>query len=134
MDETTSPRPDLESIRNPDTDFERSDLSLRVIGFAALGLALLLGLSPVALIYGFSKIGSDVDRKLHVVPPRPTLQIHPASDLRAQLAQQRNRIDSYGWMDSAHQTARIPITEAMKRAAATGLDGFPAPQPRESQP
>src|SRR5579884_3728235 len=97
MDEPTSTRPDLESIRNPDTDFERSDLSLRAITFAALGLAALLGISPVALLYGFSQIRSDVERKLHVIPPQPRLQIHPASDLRTQLAQQRTIIDSYGW-------------------------------------
>jgi hypothetical protein len=133
MDEISSPRPDLEAIRNPDTDFERSDLSVRVIGLVGLGLAFLIALSPVVLLYGFAGIGSDVSRKLQVLPPQPRLQTHPASDLEAELARQRARLNSYGWIDRAHDIARVPISEAMKRAAESGLAGFPVPESQRTQ-
>lgn len=134
MDDINSPDGDLETIRNADTDFERSDLSVRVIALVALGLAILLGISPVVLLYGFSGIGSDVDRSLRVLPPEPRLQTYPARDLQAELSRQRNLLSSYGWIDRNQRVARIPITESMKRAAASGLSGFPAPPSQESQP
>ncbi len=134
MDETTAARPDLEAIRNPDTDFESRDLPLRVIGRVALALAVFLALSPVVLLYGFPGIGADVSRKLRVLPPQPRLQINPSRDLQAELARQRTFLNSYGWTDRGHQFARVPVSVAMKHLAADGIDGFPPPNSPDNPP
>jgi hypothetical protein len=134
MDDINSPDRDLETIRNPDTDFERSDLPVGVIALVALALAILLVICPVVLLYGFSGIGADVNRSLRVLPPEPRLQTYPARDLQAELSQQRRLLSSYGWVDRDHRVAHIPISESIKRIAASGIDGFPAPSPQEPQP
>lgn len=133
MDDASSARPDLESIRNPDTDFESSDLSVRVIAIVGLVLAFFLAISPVVLLYGFPGIGSDVDRKLRVMPRAPRLQTNPAHDLRSELSRQRAILNSYGWVDRAHQIVRVPVPVAMKHVAAEGLDGFPLPNPQAAR-
>jgi hypothetical protein len=134
MADTNSSRPDLDASRNPEIDFEGRDLPVRVIALAGLVLAFFLALSPVLLLYGFPGIGADVSRKLRVLPPEPRLQTNPCRDLQAELSRQRGFLNSYGWVDSAHQIARVPITVAMKHVAANGLEGFPhatsqAPRP-----
>jgi hypothetical protein len=129
MGEAQGERVDLEDIRNPDTEFESRDLALRAIGMAALGLLFLIGVSPVALLFGFPGIGTDVNRTLHVLPPQPRLQIDPARDLREELSHQRTLLRTYGWVDRGRQIARVPVTVAMEQLASTGIDGFPKPAP-----
>jgi hypothetical protein len=134
MDDTTTRRPDLETVRNPHTDYESRDLSVRVIGLVGAGLAFFLAISPVALLLGFHGIGADVNRELRISPPQPRLQTDPARDLRAELTRQRTVLDSYGWVDRAQQTVRVPISVAMKHVVADGLDGFPRAPSQDVKP
>src|SRR5947209_3161674 len=99
MDDIDTGRPDLETVRNPDTDYERSDLSVRVISVVGAVLAFFLAISPVALLLGFHGLGTDVNRELRILPPQPRLQTDPARDLQAELTRQRAFLDSYGWVD-----------------------------------
>jgi hypothetical protein len=134
MDEARGARVDLEEIRNPDTEFETSDLPVPVIGLAALGLTLLLGISPIVLLYGFRGVGADVNRTLRVLPPQPRLQINPSTDLQHELSHQRAVLGSYGWVDRTREIARVPVTVAMQELASAGIEGFPRAPAQASSP
>ena len=115
---------------NPEVQYERSDVSLFVIGMVALGIFVLLGAAPLIMIGLFPLSRGDVDRHLAITPPEPRLQTAPETDLAAYLAKQRKLLDSYGWVDREHGIARIPIDEAMLRLARQGIPEFPKPGAR----
>lgn len=116
---------DLGVRRNPDVQYERSDISLFVIGIVALGILVLLGVTPLIMIGAFPLTRGDVDRHLAITPPEPRLQTAPATDLANYMAKERKLLDSYGWVDREHGIARIPIEEAMRRLAQQGIPEFP---------
>jgi hypothetical protein len=120
--------------RNPEVDYERTDLSLSAVGKVALGILLLLGVAPLVMIGAFPGSRGDVDRHLSITPPEPRLQTDPAADLSAYVRKEQHLLDSYGWVDRKRGIARIPIEVAMERLARTGIAGFPqASAPREPQ-
>ena len=112
-----------------ETDYEKSDISLKAVGLAALGVAALLVLGPLTLYEFATGVPDDVVRRPTIAPPPPRLETDPPADLRALRAQQDQQLTSYGWVDRARGIVHIPIAEAMKRVAAQGLDGFPRSQP-----
>lgn len=112
--------------RNPEVDYERTDLSLRAIGIIALGILLLLGVTPLIMIGAFPRVRGDVNRHLAITPPAPRLQTDPEADLHAYLSREQHLLDSYGWVDRAHGIAHVPIEIAMQRLARTGIPGFPS--------
>ncbi len=114
---------------NPDIQYERSDVSLFVIGVVALGILVLLGVTPLIMLGAFPLARGDVERRLTITPPEPRLQTDPASDLAAYMTRQRELLDTYGWVDRAHGIARIPIEEAMRRLAQQGIPEFPRTAP-----
>ena len=122
--------------RNLDVEYERSDVSLFVIGVVALGIVVLLGVAPLIMLGAFPLARGDVERRLTITPPEPRLQTDPAADLAAYMAKQRELLDSYGWVDRAQGIARIPIEEAMRRLAQQGIPEFPgtAPAPPKAEP
>ena len=111
---------------NPDIEYERTDVHLRPIALTAAGMAVLLLIAPLALLYGFPKLGADVNRNIRVIPPQPRLQTDPASDLVAQLSRQRAVLESYAWIDRKRGITRVPIAVAMKHVLQQGIDGFPS--------
>lgn len=115
---------DLRGV-NPETDYEKSDMSLRAIGLAALGVLALLVAGPVALHVFDTAVPEDAPRGPTVLPPVPRLETEPAADLATLRASEDKRLDSYGWVDRQKGIVHIPIAEAMKRLAAEGIDGFP---------
>ena len=111
-------------LENPDSAYERGDLGLAVIGIVAIGVFALVLLVPI-ILRGIYRHGSqDVERVQTVVPPSPTLQIDPRQDLDKFRAEEETRLNSYGWVDRGKGIVHIPITRAMKNAAANGIDGF----------
>lgn len=123
--------------RNPEVDYERTDLSLSVIARVAIGILLLLGAAPLVMIGVFPGARGDVDRHLSITPPEPRLQTDPATDLGAYVRKEQHLLDSYGWVDRKRGIAHIPVEVAMERLARTGIPGFAqasAPQrPQGSQ-
>jgi hypothetical protein len=114
---------------NPEVQYERRDLPIAPLGWAALGFFLFVGLAPLIILAGFSSTAGDVSRQLTIHPPAPRLETDPQSDLRAYLTRERSRRDSYGWIDRAHGIAHVPVTVEMQRLARAGIAGFPrAPQ------
>jgi hypothetical protein len=122
--------------RNPQIDYERSDLSLSAVAIVAVGILLLLGVAPLIMIEAFPLVRGDVDRHLSITPPQPRLQTDPAADLAAYVRKERHLLDSYGWVDREHGIVRVPIEFAMERLARTGIPGFPqeAPAQERQQP
>jgi len=115
---------------NPEVQYERSELPLAPLGWAALGLLLFVGLAPLIILAGFSSTAGDVSRQLTIHPPAPRLETDPHADLETYLARQRLRRDSYGWVDRAHGITHVPVAVAMQRLALRGIPGFPlTPQP-----
>jgi len=112
-----------------ETDYEKSDVSLKAVGLAALAVAVLLVLGPLTLHLFATGVPDDVARQPTVAPPPPRLETDPPADLRALRAQEEQQLNSYGWVDRARGIVHIPIAEAMKRVAAQGLDGFPRSRP-----
>jgi hypothetical protein len=111
--------------RNPDIDYERTDLSLSAIAIIALGILLLLGVTPLIMIDAFPLARGDVDRHLSITPPQPRLQTDPEADLAAYVGKERHLLGSYGWIDREHGITHIPIEVAMARLIRTGIPGFP---------
>ncbi|MGH7088683.1 MAG: hypothetical protein ACREFQ_07255 [Stellaceae bacterium] len=120
-----------ETVRtNPQTDYERQDLSLFVIALAALVVVALLGFAPLIIRGAWPSSQHDVDRRVKVIPPAPRLQTNPPEDLASYLAEQRALLESYGWVDKSKGIAREPIDAAMQRLAKNGIDGFPKQAPK----
>jgi hypothetical protein len=55
------------------------------------------------------------------VPPAPMLQVTPREDLQRILADQRSKLETYGWEDRQAGTVRIPIERAMDLLIQKGL-------------
>jgi hypothetical protein len=66
--------------------------------------------------------------------PNPRLQENPAVDLARMRAEERLRMDAYGWVDRKAGIAHIPIERAMDILAKTGLPKVSAPAPAPGAP
>ena len=51
----------------------------------------------------------------------------PRADMQAFYAQEMRRLNSAGWIDKAHGTVHIPISDAMQKIARDGIPGWPGP-------
>lgn len=111
--------------RNPDVAVERSDAPPRLFGFLAAGLAAFMAISFVALwlIYPRSVSGPSDDPRQPSA--KPALQVDPAADLAAHRAAEAKELADYGWVDRAHGVVRIPIDQAMRDVAASGIPDWP---------
>ena len=72
--------------------------------------------------------GSAIDRRLpNPMPiyPSPRLQADPQADMQKFLSVELARLNSGGWDDQAKGIGHIPIDEAMRRIAATGIPDWP---------
>jgi hypothetical protein len=57
----------------------------------------------------------------------PQLQPSPAADTQAFRAAEMRWLTSTGWVDQAHGIAHIPIDDAIRRVAETGIADWPTP-------
>lgn len=116
-------------LENPDSAYEREDLSLIVIGVVAVVIFVGVLVIPFVLRTVYPRTVEDVERAQTVVPPAPDLQTDEAQDLRAFRAEEEKRLNGYGWVDRGKGIVHIPIHQAMKDAVAHGVDGFPKAAP-----
>lgn len=119
------PRPADMSRTNADTAYERSDVSLRLLGIIALGLFLTLCAVPGVLLLVFPHATMDRLKGPTLTPPAPRLQSNPQADLRALRAAEDARLSSYGWVDRNKGVVHIPIEEAMRDIAIRGIADWP---------
>ena len=88
-------------------------------------------------------VASGLQRQEQVVPPLPRLQIYPVRHWTDFQTAERERLESYGWMDRATGAVHIPIERAIDLVAERGVGPLPpapivvpgAPAaPRQGQP
>lgn len=120
-------RRDERVVDNRDTDFERSDMSVRAVGWIAIGIIVLLVVAPLALVALYPSADRGVSRATMSAPPAPVLQVHGAVDMAEFRAAQNKELDSYGWIDRAHGVVHIPIDQAMHEIVQRGIQDFPKP-------
>ena len=117
--------------RQPDSHASYT-IAAGVLHWAAAILALSL-LAIVLLVYVWARpVLTAGEQPPRPIPPQPRLQPDPATDIAAEGALQRSRLDAYQWIDPAHTVARIPITRAMALVAAG--QGAPASAASAEQP
>ena len=121
--------------------YERSDVSMRVIAWGAIALALLIGFSLVTM-YGLLEFLAAREARLsppanalsgaygRTEPPEPQLQADPLRDLEAHRAWESAQLERYEWIDRQAGVVRIPIERAMALLAARATGGKPEPRAR----
>lgn len=114
---------------NPSTAFEHEDWPIGKVGLIYLGTFIFLIIAPLVLMWAYPRSVSDVSRRVEVQPPSPELQVAPAQDLAKFRAEQNRLINTYYWVDKQKGIVHIPIDEAMKKLARSGINGFPKGAP-----
>jgi len=109
---------------------ETSDFNLKYVVYFAV--ALLVGLAVVlgGLTWVFKTFVKRDQREqvvrsevqpVEVGPREPRLQITPEQENQQYLAEQREALSKYGWVDQSRGIAHIPIDRAMDIVAQEGL-------------
>lgn len=100
-----------------------------VRGVTAFAVVLLLGIAVTLLVLvglyrwfdapdgGIPSRFAGVER----IPPEPRLQHAPAVDMSTLHRRENERLNTYGWVDSARTTVHIPIEHAIRVVAERGL-------------
>ena len=99
---------------------ESAWVNARLLHRTALGLGVALVLIA-ALMYPLLRfwLAPQLTAGLQAPAPAPRLEADPAADLAAERAQQRQRLQSYHWVDRDAGIAQIPIERAMALLVAT---------------
>lgn len=119
--------------RNPDNDYERSDLNVRAIGVVALLTLIWLAVIPLILTFGYRQATRDAFKPPTVTPLEPRLQVDPNRDLEEFRRHEEALLTSYGWVDRDKGIVHIPIDEALAKVAREGIPDWPAPGGRQAQ-
>ncbi|HWZ86889.1 MAG TPA: hypothetical protein VN032_11850 [Thermoanaerobaculia bacterium] len=69
---------------------------------------------------------AGLERQEGELLPQPRLQIHPVLHWTDFQAVERERLDSYGWMDRSSGAVHIPIDRAIELIAQRGVGPLPA--------
>jgi hypothetical protein len=101
---------------------ETSDMDPKYVLYFAVGLTVVGIVVQLGLWWMFHHLEQEQARrenqpKLVEAPkpvPEPRLQISPQDDLQELLRQENEILTTYGWVDRAKGTARIPIDRAME--------------------
>ena len=119
------------TTEQPRRDHERKDVdvvSLSMIVLALLLLCIVIFLSVTILMhYLKSHEPSKTSGQANIPAPRakefpaPRLEVKPGASLADLHAAENADLDSYGWMDRAAGTVRIPISRAMQLILERGL-------------
>jgi hypothetical protein len=113
---------------NAKTAFEPTDWELAPVAAVYIGVLVLLVISCMVLIVAYPNALPDAGRTLHINPPGPRLQTNAEADLHRFRAEEEKRLNGYYWVDKQKGIVHIPIEQAMKKLAQTGIDGFPKAQ------
>jgi hypothetical protein len=108
-------------------DYERSDVSARVLAMLAAGVGLFLFVTPYLLAALYPQAAHQAGVGTLPQPPSPRLQTDPAADLAALRQAESARLSGYGWVERDEGLVRIPISRALALTAERGLPGWPKP-------
>jgi hypothetical protein len=118
--------------------YERSDVTIRPIVAAAVGLAISVVITVVLMQVLINYFASRESRQSAPAnplagayglkaPPEPRLQTAPVDDLLVLRKAEDQALTSYGWIDREAGVARIPIERAMELVLKRGLPGRAEP-------
>ena len=120
VEDRTGPGPETRDVNVRNTVLAMAGLALAaaaVIGGMAFTMHALAARQRAALP------ALTPQQTARLVPPPPNLQANPYVDLDKTRAESRARLDGYGYLDSAHSRARIPLDRAMQLTVGRSLDG-----------
>jgi hypothetical protein len=141
MAENKLPHPP--NLEPPELHHEASDVNVWAVGKFAIALVL-LSIAALAGLFGlfryFEQLAGgpapSVARRYQVDaakrPPAPQLEETPILDLARERAAEDKLLNSYGWVDRASGTVRIPIERAVELLAERGLPSRPQSPPPAS--
>jgi hypothetical protein len=112
----------------PAFGYEKRDASMRSAARFMIGLSIvvLLGGAVCWLVLRvFEHVArqhyAHVPPRERILPPEPRLEASPLADLEAVHQEEDALLNTYGWVDRTHGTARIPIDRAIELLARRGL-------------
>ena len=119
----------------PRARHEPSEVTIRFGVFWFGGIALALGAVIGIAMTLFASTRTQRTISMPVPQfPAPTLQSSPRAEMAAFLRAELARLNSVGWVDRDRGIVHIPIADAMRKVAAEGIPGWPAPTaPKEAQ-
>lgn len=109
-----------------------------VVGFGVLFavIAAVAAALMAALFWGYDRKAERRDEKVVAaaglelrepgLPPLPRLQVYPVRHWKDFQAAERERLDSYGWMDRSSGAVHVPIDRAIELIAERGVGPLPA--------
>ena len=113
--------------------YERADVHVgmlsksTIVFFVASTVIMVAGLGSMWLIAPKMTFGPPKekleDRIRKPGPEQPLIQSNATTlaDMREFMAQQKTAVSTYDWTDRKNGFVRVPVEEAMKKVAATGL-------------
>ena len=108
-----------------------------VVGFAILLTitAVVAGAIVAALFWHLDRVAqkndaaivieSGLQRQEAVLPPAPRLQVYPVRHWTDFQTAERERLESYGWMDRTTGAVHVPIERAIDLVAERGVAPLP---------
>ena len=125
MDEKKTPAENSKPLHETRDATVRYVLYFGIAMAVAVIAAFLVSWGTLRFFEKHQSLGSPASplAKGRVLPPpgAPLLQAHPHQDLEKYLAQQKEVLDSYGWVDRKAGIVRIPIQRAMNILLQNGL-------------
>ncbi|MCS6804460.1 MAG: hypothetical protein RMM98_03035 [Acidobacteriota bacterium] len=109
---------------------ETTDVQIRPLVIFGIGLAVLTVIALLAMWLTFDRLQArEASKALPPSPlagerpptPEPRLQVTPEADLERWLAAEREKLNSYGWVNREAGIVRIPIDRAIELIAERGL-------------
>lgn len=128
MSTETSSKPSRED------GYERRDANTRVLFHFGFWLAALLVVVLITMRWTFNYLSAKDPlgppptpfENARALPPQPQLQVQPHQDLKTYCEQEKNDLETYGWVDSQNGVVRIPVDVAMDKVMQQGLPARPA--------
>lgn len=126
------------------SDFDR-ELNFKVL----IGFLVVIAVVTIAAFWGMWMMGVGLQEHLAttdppaypltesadgLLPPLPRLQTESYADWATMLETMETELASYAWADREAGKVRIPIEEAMRRVAESGLPEFPTPPSADPAP
>jgi len=110
-------------------DYERSDVSSKLVACIAAGLAGFVVAVPLLMPLAFPRAMRPVTASARpaLSSDAPPLEITPFEELLSRRRGDDQLSQTYGWVDRDRGIVRIPVSRARDLLSRRGLPGWPKP-------